>query len=356
MVLFAFLAASLSAQQTSSVSIGVARFIQVADPASGEELFGRIGEGGLEALAEAAGKAIPNKLDNSLPAILISRLEPLPYRLSPQDPEGESILTFSLDSKNGLFLDSASLATKGSSFLAGFYAVKDGRIYLWLLGFAPAGSLPEYSAIASSDISQLESLPDSLLAGICSWAAGERLSLLDLDLRPQITDAPEIQMQVGDPQQAYIRGKRIFIRESAGSSAFIFQVKAKGFKPASLSARADQQLPAYRKEVLSLESDGTLPKLEDAFHANTLAWSKEKAYRKNLDKFRTSLGFFAISLPLTVISIGCFSQYYEAASRSGENSAWLYASGAVTAVCLGSTIAFLVNAGINLAACLGNSE
>lgn len=399
-MLFAVSVLSLSAQATpgqtapavpkaipsaDSFPVVLARFVQVSSVDSGELLAAQIKKTGLSPFAAAASGAVKGKLDSALPTLLASKLEPLPYRLDPQDAKKRLIPALSAETKGSLFAEPASVApaadavdtantadtvvvadAAGSAgcLIVGFYAAANETVHLWLFGFSGGATTPDYSFAGATGIVGIENYPDSLLAGLCSWIAGEPLRILDIDAG-SLTEAPEIVIAKEDQPLAYARGTRVFVRGEVEPS-FPIQVTAKGYLPASISAgfgdsagqTSDQaSTPTrYRRETVRLEPDGTAPKLADSFQPSALTWTREKAYKNSLSKFRNSFGYFAVSLPVSLLCTGWFVQCYEAASRSGTNSVWLYVSGGAAAATLGTTIAFLVDAGINLAASLRNSE
>lgn len=372
-----------------SFPVVLARFIQVPTVDSGEILAARIKETGLTAFVAAASGAVRSKLDSALPTILASRLEPFPYRLDATNAQKRLIPTLSAETRGSLFAEPASLVSAANAgpgtanagaaatdsaaanapgsagwIIVGFYAATSETVHFWLFGFPGGATAPGYSFTGATGIAGIENYPDSLLAGVCSWIAGEPLRVLDIDTGP-LTEAPEISIAKEDQSVAYARGLRLFVRGEGELSSAI-EVKEKGYLSASLSVgfgdsadqAAGQTSPPtrYRREAVRLDPDGTASKPADSFNPSSLTWAGEKPYKNSLSKFRRSFGYSAVSLPVSLLCTGWFVQCYEAASRSGTNSVWFYVSGGAAVVTLGTAIAFLVDAGINLAASLRNSE
>lgn len=371
--------------KNQSFTIGLARFVQVSDADAGKDLALQIQDQGLVALVQAAQKAAAsglasNKLDTSLPNILQSRLNPLPYIRASEVGTAPIAPVLFEQGRDGSFYDPSALAgvMKDRFLIAGFYSIAKEHINVWVLGFSAtagktgsgqedrqeahtgqaAGILPSFSFSGTFELTSLERYPEMFLAEILSWIAGEPLRVVDVVADSALV-VPELLIEPEDQAVAYARQARLFIKTNA-TMLHPVKVSAKGYLPFYLDAldalEALKNGPSYARISPTLQKDPTFSNLADSFQPSALDWPDKKAYSSSLGKFRTYLGYTAVGVPISLLCTGWFVQEYEAASRRGSNSVWLYVSGGLAALSLSTTVTFIVNAGINFLASTKTSQ
>lgn len=372
-------------KKNQSPTVGITRFVQVSDADAGKDLELQIQNQGLVALVQAAQKAAAsglssNKLDTSLPNILQSELNPLPYIRGAEVGKSPIAPMLFEQGRDGSFYDPSTLAgVMNDQFLiAGFYSIAKEHISVWVLGFSAtagktgkagsrqegqqenyaeqaSGILPSFSFSGTFELTSLERYPEMFLAEVLSWIAGEPLRVVDV-VAESAAFVPELLLEPEDNAVAYARRARLFVKAGA-TMLHPVKVSAKGYLPFNLDAReALKNGASYARVSPTLQKDPSFSNLADSFQPSALDWPDKKAYSSSLGQFRTYLGYTAIGVPISLLCTGWFVQQYEATSRRASNSAWLYVSGGLAAVSLGATVTFLVNAGINFLASTKTSQ
>ena len=228
--------------------------------------------------------------------------------------------------------------------VCGFYALAgetlDCRALLFEAGKAEAVRVLSWRG----DIGGLDNFAASLLPEIASWIAGQNLGVVDIAPEPEHGAPLSLAMESGTGR-GYLKGSRLYV---VGEGDFKLRAERAGYDSRSIET-LDIRLGAYQKERVILEPSA--PPLAAAPLANAgplLNWKESEAFRRSQTRYRSALGRFVASVPLTAIALGVFFSYSEAYARGAASDAAYYASGAGAAIAAGLSLGFLIDCAAGL--------
>lgn len=194
------------------------------------------------------------------------------------------------------------------------------------------------------EIGSLDRFAAALLPEIASWIAGQSLGIIDISPQPERGAPLSLAVESGTGR-GYLKGSRLYV---AAEGDFKLRAERVGFDSRTIEA-LDIRLGAYRKESVALEPSAPLLAAESLANAGSLLnWKESEAFRRTETRYRSALGRFVASVPLTAIALGVFFSYSEAYARGAVSDAAYYASGAGAAAAAGLSLGFLIDCAVGL--------
>ncbi|MFZ3110245.1 MAG: hypothetical protein WA234_06100 [Rectinemataceae bacterium] len=334
--------------------LGLSKFVQVS-PATIASLDGRAFT--LEEAAAIVAHSGEGILDETIPSLLASTLEPLPKR-GTEDKDGRPLLIQTHLSKSGNDIPYYAVEEGVEAFngldglVAGFYSLEDEEIECRILLFAkgeagfPLEDPPAFSLAFSGAIPELDSLAGKLLPGIHAWVAGRELAVVDIRTEPEQGIVFTV---VGDPPQTSISldGSRVFLYDQG---SYEILMNRKGFEEARRTlASSPGSYSSLLVKMTPVSSDPSEVSGESIFSASeTLSWGEKSRFLESERKFSAALGRIVISIPVSALAIGGYFSCSEAYSRSAVSRSALSFSGAGALLSVSLSAAFIVDSALKL--------
>lgn len=332
-------AAAPQASTQAAWTLGVARFIQVPSEVLLKARGGDVpGMGNLAALAAGAK---PNALDVSLPMLLLKALSPLPPRRDGKDapgqaPEGKTALW--TGHSDGMLVEIAGPAGSASpssakidGLVAGIYALEDSKVSICALAYDTGKEAPAVRAVFEADIFSVEGMSGAFLGALFPWISGGAVAVYDI-----ATEPPEASLAIAEESAkkgtATLSGRRAFV---FGDEAVLVDASMPGRAPKRISLAPSKD--GYSRVACALSEGGGVPPAKQP-SLDILRWKGAEEFARKDKRLNASLGRFAISVPLSVLSLGCFLLYSEARGRNDAYAFAMYASGAATVASFGFTV------------------
>lgn len=316
-----------------------------------------------------AAAASADALSATLPSLVQSALAPLPDRetasgkmmtstafaeFSDAAAKGKTAAPF-VDLRVGETLagdaespkaqaDAPAAKSAWEGLVCGFFALAgetiDCRVLLFDAGSTAASRVLSWRG----EISGLDGFAGTLLPAIASWVAGKDLGIVDIMPQPE-NGAPLSLALESDDGRGYLKGSRLY---AVAEGAFRLHAGRAGF--ASRSIEVSGAAPgSYRKVGVALEpAAAAIPATSLTDAGSLLNWKESDAFRRSETRYRSALGRFVASVPLTAIALGVFFSYGEAYARGAASDAVYYASGAGAAAAAGLSLGFLIDSAIGL--------
>lgn len=350
-------------------------------------LFPRVGEAALAettaqdfSLAKArslAASAANDALSSTFPSLVQRVLSPLPdRRAEPGKPLATAFADLSgVAAKGGAatapFIDlaaqkspAASVETPGDQpdalvensgwdgLVAGFFTLAGEQIDCRVLLFESGMTAVSRVLTWRGEIASLDRFAETMLPSIVSWIAGKDLGVVDI--MPQPGNGPPLALALdSEAGKGILKGSRLYC-EAEGD--FSLRAERIGFEPRSIEIRGARP-GNYRKEFVSLTpAAAKLSEVPLADAGSILGWKESDLFRRSEKSYRSALGRFVVSVPLTAIAFGVFFSYSEAYARGAASDAAYYASGACAAAAAGLSVCFLVESAIGLVNVLNASK
>jgi len=370
------LPASAKAGATGSWRVALALFSRVGEAALAETASQDFS---LEKARSLAASAVNDALASTFPGLVKKALSPLPDRLAePGKPLEAVFADLSRAAAKGEaaaapFIDLAaqkSPATSGEApgdqpgspaedsgwdgLVCGFFSRAGEEIDCRVLLFESGMTTVSRSLSWRGEIGDLDRFAEAMLPGIVSWIAGKELGVVDI--MPQPENGPTLSLALeSEAGEGVLKGNRLYFD---AESDFRLRLRAEriGFEPRPLDIRGARP-GTYRKEFVSLtRAAAQLSGVPLANAGSILDWNESDVFRRSEKRYRSALGRFVASVPLTAIAFGVFFSYSEAYARGAVSDAAYYASGAGAAAAAGLSICFLVDSAIGLINVLNASK
>jgi len=370
------LPASAKAGATGSWRVALALFSRVGEAALAETASQDFS---LEKARSLAASAVNDALASTFPGLVKKALSPLPDRLAePGKPLEAVFADLSRAAAKGEaaaapFIDLAaqkSPATSGEApgdqpgspaedsgwdgLVCGFFSRAGEEIDCRVLLFESGMTTASRSLSWRGEIGDLDRFAEAMLPGIVSWIAGKELGVVDI--MPQPENGPTLSLALeSEAGEGVLKGNRLYFD---AESDFRLRLRAEriGFEPRPLDIRGARP-GTYRKEFVSLtRAAAQLSGVPLANAGSILDWNESDVFRRSEKRYRSALGRFVASVPLTAIAFGVFFSYSEAYARGAVSDAAYYASGAGAAAAAGLSICFLVDSAIGLINVLNASK
>ena len=349
-------------------TLAVALFARV-DPAALAETAAP--DFSFEAASAMAAAASREALSAALPNLLRQALSPLPDRRDAKAP-ARPVSLFDVSAASGgpaaaPFADLARQAASAggndaaaggkaeagektwNGLVAGFYSLSGEAVDCRVLLFEAGAAAPSRSLSWRGDIGALDLFAGALLPSIASWIAGSDLGVVDFLPMPE-SGAPlsltmETSGQAGK-MAGTVKGSRLFIAAPGDCN---IRVERSGYAPRTVRISGGR-LGSYRRETVALEAAAAPAAAASLAGASSiLTWSERDDFNRFEKRYRSALGRFVASVPLTAIVLGVFFSYSEARARGAASDAAYYASGAGAAAAAGLSLGFAIDCAAGLA-------
>ncbi len=198
--------------------------------------------------------------------------------------------------------DAPAAKSAWEGLVCGFFALAgetiDCRVLLFDAGATAASRVLSWRG----EISGLDGFAGTLLPAIASWVAGKDLGIVDIVPQPE-NGAPLSLALESDDGRGYLKGSRLY---AVAEGAFRLHAGRAGF--ASRSIEVSGAAPgSYRKVGVALEpAAAAIPPASLADAGSLLNWKESDAFRRSETRYRSALGRFVASVPLTAIALGVF--------------------------------------------------
>jgi len=296
-------------------------------------------------------------LSSAIPLLLSRIVEPLPSRDIQGDKEPTSGIrqsVFKRKSKDEALFDIRSdkeAIQALDAYVLGFYANTSRGIDCILLYFEKDQPLAVNSAAASLENMELDQIPQLFVSRILSWVRGMPLSVYDVEA----SAPPTLLLTPADLASGLwdIEGSRIF---ALGTGVAALTLRVPGYETKRLEISNNESY-IYKKIIPSLvKLSPSTDSLNPGHYAQTLEWREESAFIKADSRFRSALGRFILSLPISFLATGQFLSTQEAYSRSARPAWAFYASGGFAGVSLGLSLGLAVDSILALVDMMGLSR
>lgn len=324
----------------------------------------------LENARSLAASAVNDTISSTLPGLVRRALSPLPDRRA--DPAGKILAAVFADLPSAAgkekaaaapFIDLAAQKSPAASgdapsdqpdaqavnsgwdgLVCGFYSLAAEEIDCRVLLFEAGTTTASRALSWRGEIGSLDRFAETLLPAIASWIAGKDLGVIDI--APQPVNGPPLSLALeSEAGTGILKGSRLYF-EAEGDYAL--RAERIGFEPRSIEMSGARP-GTYRKESVSLTPAAAQISAAPLANAGSiLNWKESDAFRRSEKRYRSALGRFVASVPLTAIAFGVFFSYSEAYARGAVSDAAYYASGAGAAAAAGLSICFLVDSAIGL--------
>lgn len=323
----------------------------------------------LENARRLAASASYGALSETFPSLVRRALTPLPDRRAGTDQAAPTALVTlqgsgaSGDSGTAPFEDlamrespegkeTAPSGQTGSSakdagwdgLICGFFTREGETIDCRVLLF-DAGTAAANRALAwKGGVGSLDQFTAALIPAMASWVAGKDLGVIDFAAQPE--KGPPLALSLeSEANGAALKGSRLFI-EAAGD--YPVRLERAGFEPRSLKVSGARP-GMYRKEIVSFTPAAIhASEVPLANAGSILDWKESDKFHRAEKRFRSSLGRFVASVPLTAIAFGVFFSYSEAYARGATSDSAYYASGAGAGAAVGLSAGFLIDCAVSL--------
>lgn len=321
----------------------------------------------LEEAKRIAGSTSYDALSATLPRLILQALSPLPNKwASPsqkQRPVAFADLSANGEAVSGApFVDLAreSMAIKGENpgkemsgsseenawdgLVAGFFALTGDAIECRVVVFESGMGKARRTFSWDGNIDRLEQCAESLLPGMVSWIAGQELGVVDFLPLPEKGAPLALTLESGG-ERAVVKGCRLFI---ASEGDIRIRMERVGYETRSIEI-AEARPGSYRRETVTLETMGTPSSaISLATAGPVLDWKEADAFKRSEKRYRSALGRFVASIPLTALGLGVFFSYSEAYARGAVSDASYYTSGACAVAVTGVSLGFLIDCAVGL--------
>jgi hypothetical protein len=323
----------------------------------------------LEHARRIAASALYGSLSGTFPSLVQSALTPLPDRRTAQDTAAPTAFTdlsatgAKGNSDSAPFVDLSAvefpMASEASAtgqigayaekiswdgLVCGFFTLEGETIDCRVL-LIDAGSATASRTLAwKGGIGNLDQFTAALLPAMASWVAGRDLGVIDIAAQPE--KGPPLSLALEpETDRAALKGSRLFV-EAAGD--YLLRLERAGFEPRTLKISGVSP-GIYRKEIVPFTPAAIHASVVPLANAGSiLTWTESDRFHRAEKRFRSSLGRFVASVPLTAIAFGVFFSYSEAYARGAASDSTYYASGAGAVAAAGLSVGFLIDCAFSL--------